>query len=101
MHDRTINETSSEEEEEEERAARRNPLENIAEEDNKGNENLPILVTGNPDPAHVDGNPVPIQVAGNPQNPESDDDNDNMANWLPYPLSMVNEAKVSQIGLNA
>ena len=72
VHDRTINETSSEEVEE-----RRNPLENIAEVEDEGNDNIPV--GGNP--AQAVGNPAPIQISGNPNNPASDNDDDNdMAN---------------------
>ena len=59
VHDRTINETSSEEEEVE-----GNPLGIIAEEGNEGNEEV------------INS----FLVAGNPQNPESDDNDDKMAN---------------------
>ena len=74
VHDRTINKTSSEEEGEGE--PRRNPLDNIAEEEDEGEGNENIPVGGNP----AVGNHVPVQIVGNPNNPASDDDDDNMAN---------------------
>ena len=70
VHERTINETSSEEEKD-----RQNPLDNIADVENEGNDNIQ-------NPAVAADNPIANPLAGNQNNPASDDDDNDISKRL-------------------